>query len=81
MILILISELALFHCPRWFQDLVQQNNTLIEEMLYLIIMLVGKFGYFETFMYCIDFKKFFLIFIYLFLTVLGLCCCAWAFSS
>ena len=37
MILILISELALFHCPRWFQDLVQQNNTLIEEMLYLII--------------------------------------------
>lgn len=55
MILILISELALFHCPRWFQDLVQQNNTLIEEMLYLIIMLVGKFGYFETFMYYIDF--------------------------
>ena len=55
MILILISELALFHGPRWFQDLVQQNNTLIEEMLYLIIMLVGKFGYFETFMYYIDF--------------------------
>lgn len=42
MILVLISELALFHCPRWFQDLVQQNNTLIEEMLYLIIMLVGE---------------------------------------
>lgn len=25
------------------QDVVQQNNTLIEEMLYLIIMLVGEF--------------------------------------
>lgn len=24
------------------QDVVQQNNTLIEEMLYLIIMIVGK---------------------------------------
>ena len=81
MILILISELALFHCPRWFQDLVQQNNTLIEEMLYLIIMLVGKFGYFETFMYYIDFFKSFLNFYLFILTVLGLCCCVWAFSS
>ena len=66
MILILISELALFHCPRWFQDLVQQNNTLIEEMLYLIIMLVGKFGYFETFIYCIDLKIFFNFYLFIF---------------
>lgn len=26
------------------QDVVQQNNTLIEEMLYLIIMIVGKYS-------------------------------------
>lgn len=34
---VLTSELA------FLQDVVQQNNTLIEEMLYLIIMLVGEF--------------------------------------
>lgn len=38
-----------FISPHLLQDVVQQNNTLIEEMLYLIIMLVGKFGLFETF--------------------------------
>lgn len=35
---VLTSELP------FLQDVVQQNNTLIEEMLYLIIMLVGEFG-------------------------------------
>jgi hypothetical protein len=30
------------HLPLLPQDVVQQNNTLIEEMLYLIIMLVGE---------------------------------------
>lgn len=34
---VLTSELT------FLQDVVQQNNTLIEEMLYLIIMLVGEF--------------------------------------
>lgn len=34
----------------FLQDVVQQNNTLIEEMLYLIIMIVGKFR-----MYLINF--------------------------
>jgi len=37
------------------QDVVQQNNTLIEEMLYLIIMLVGKYGLFVTFINYIGF--------------------------
>lgn len=35
-----VSPLNLTLLP---QDVVQQNNTLIEEMLYLIIMLVGEF--------------------------------------
>ena len=30
---------------------------------------------------CISFLKKFYLFIYLFLAALGLCCCAWAFSS
>ena len=30
---------------------------------------------------CVFFNKFIYLFIYLFLAALGLCCCAWAFSS
>uniref|UniRef100_A0A7N6F9T1 E3 ubiquitin-protein ligase n=1 Tax=Anabas testudineus TaxID=64144 RepID=A0A7N6F9T1_ANATE len=41
-LMIVMSRFELFHIFSCADDLVQQNNTLIEEMLHLIIMVVGE---------------------------------------
>ena len=47
---------------------------------FLTIVPPGKYLFMELlFIYFLKFKK--ILFIYLFLAVLGLCCCTWAFSS